>query len=123
VCDYEEDGRTDLVVSQNGGETRLFHNVRAKPGLRVRLEGPGANPRGIGAVVRLKFGSRFGPAREVHGGSGYWSQDSTVQVMGIPTEPTGIWVRWPGGRSVTADLPPKAKEVVVNVQGDVRQTR
>jgi len=123
VCDYDEDGRTDLVVSQNGGETRLFHNVQAKPGLRVRLQGPDTNPRGIGAVVRLKFGSRLGPAREIHGGSGYWSQDSTIQVMGAPTEPTGIWVRWPGGRSVTADLPPKAKEVVVNVQGEVRQTR
>jgi hypothetical protein len=123
VCDYDEDGRTDLVVSQNGGETRLFHNVRGHPGLRVRLQGPAGNPRGIGAVVRLKFGSRFGPAREIHGGSGYWSQDSTVQVMGTPTEPTGIWVRWPGGRLVSADLPPKAKEVVVNVQGEVRQTR
>ena len=122
VCDYDEDGRTDLVVSQNGGETRLFHNARAKPGLRVRLQGPSTNPRGIGAVVRLKFGERLGPAREIHGGSGYWSQDSTVQVMGTPTEPTGIWVRWPGGRTVTADLPPKAKEVVVNVQGEVRLT-
>jgi hypothetical protein len=123
VCDYDEDGRTDLVVTQSGGETKLFHNVLGKPGLRVRLQGPAGNPHGIGAMVRLKFGSRLGPAREIHAGSGYWSQDSTVQVMGTPTEPTAIWVRWPGGRSVTADLPPKAKEVEVNVQGEVRQTR
>ena len=123
VCDYDEDGRIDLVVSQNGGETRLFHNVRGKPGLRVRLQGPAPNPHGIGAVVRLRFGSQLGPAREIHGGSGYWSQDSTVLVMGGPTEPTGIWVRWPGGRTVTADLPPEAKEIIVDVQGAVRQTR
>ena len=101
----------------------LFRNARGKPGLRVRLEGPQGNPHGIGAAVRLKFGPRFGPAREIHGGSGYWSQDSTVQVMGVPSDPTQIWVRWPGGRSVTADLPPKAREVVVNLQGEIRRTR
>jgi len=123
VCDFDADGRTDLVVSQNGAQTRLFHNVGGKPGLRVRLHGPDKNPRGIGAVLRLKFGPRFGPAREIHGGSGYWSQDGAVQVMGLPSEPTQIWVRWPGGRELTADLPPKAKEVVVSLQGEVRQTR
>jgi len=123
VCDFDEDGRTDLVVSQNGAQTRLFRNVQGKPGLRVRLQGPDRNPRGIGAVVRLKFGPRFGPAREVHGGSGYWSQDSAVQVMAVPTKPTQIWVRWPGGRSATADLPPEAREVVVDFRGEVRQTR
>jgi hypothetical protein len=123
VCDFDGDGRTDLVVTQNGAETRLFHNVGAKPGLRVRLRGPAGNPRGIGAVMRLKFGARFGPAREIHGGSGYWSQDSVVQVMGLPAEATGIWVRWPGGRAVTADLAPKAREVEVSFPGDVRQVR
>jgi hypothetical protein len=123
VCDFDGDGRTDLVVSQNGGETRLFHNVRGKPGLRVRLQGPVGNPLGIGALVRLKFGDRLGPAREIHGGSGYWSQDSVVQVMSGPSAPTQIWVRWPAGVVVTANLPPSAKEVVVDFNGAVRQTR
>ena len=40
LCDYDHDGRMDLVVTQNGDQTRLFHNVGAKPGLRVRLVGP-----------------------------------------------------------------------------------
>ena len=123
VCDFDGDGRPDLVVSQNGGETRLFHNVRGKPGLRVRLQGPARNPMGIGAVVRLKFGDRLGPAREIHGGSGYWSQDGAVQVMSGPVAPTQIWVRWPGGTMVTTNLPPTAKEVVVDFNGVVRQTR
>ncbi|HET9708856.1 MAG TPA: VCBS repeat-containing protein, partial [Gemmatimonadales bacterium] len=38
--DYDADGRVDLVVSQNGAETKLYHNERATPGLRVRLQGP-----------------------------------------------------------------------------------
>jgi hypothetical protein len=123
VCDFDGDGRADLVVTQNGGETRLFHNVRGKPGLRVRLQGPARNPMGIGAVVRLKFGDRFGPAREIHGGSGYWSADSAVQVMSEPGVPTQIWVRWPAGLVVTANVPPSAKEVVLDFNGAVRQTR
>ena len=123
VCDFDGDGRTDLVVSQNNGETRLFHNVRGKPGLRVRLQGPAGNPAGIGAVMRLKFGNKLGAAREVHGGSGYWSQDSAVQVMSGPAAPTYIWIRWPGGAVVTTNLPPSAKEVMVDFNGAVRQTR
>jgi hypothetical protein len=87
------------------------------------LQGPVGNPLGIGALVRLKFGDRLGPARELHGGSGYWSQDSVVQVMGGPSAPTQIWVRWPAGVVVTANLPPSAKEVVVDFNGAVRQTR
>ena len=27
------------------------------------------------------FGQRQGPVREIHAGSGYWSQDSSVQVL------------------------------------------
>jgi enediyne biosynthesis protein E4 len=123
VCDFDADGRTDLVVSQQGGETRLFHNVRGKPGLRVRLRGPAGNPLGIGAVVRLKFGDRLGPAREIHGGSGYWSQDGAVQVMSGPGALTQIWVRWRAGVVGTMNLPPSAKEVLVDFNGAVRQTR
>ena len=49
-------------------------------------------------MLRLKYDERFGPAREIHAGSGYWSQDSAVQVMAIPEQPTQIQVRWPGGK-------------------------
>src|SRR5204863_1697229 len=72
LCDYDGDGRPDLVVTQNGAETKLYHNVGAKPGLRVRLKGTAGNPAGVGAVLRAKFRDRYGPAREVHAGSGYW---------------------------------------------------
>jgi hypothetical protein len=37
---------------------------------------------GIGAQIRLKSGDRQGPLREVHGGSGYWSVDSPVSILG-----------------------------------------
>ena len=123
VCDFDEDGRPDLAVGQNGADTKLYRNTQAKPGLRVRLEGPPANPQGIGAVLRLKFGESFGPAREIHAGSGYWSQDSAVQVLTVPQPPTQIWIRWPGGNITTTDLPPAALEIAVNVGGQVRKLR
>jgi len=117
VADFNEDGRTDLVVTQNGAQTRLFKNTGGKPGIRVKLQGPTLNPRGIGAVIRLKFGERFGPARELRGGSGYLSQDSAITVMAAPEGPTGLWIRWPGGKVTTTSLPDTAKEVLVNFDG------
>ena len=111
LADFDEDGRVDLVVSQNNGATRLFRNAGAKPGLRIRLAGGADNPDGIGAVIRLKYGEQFGPAREIHAGGGYWSQDSAVQVMAAPQPPTQLWVRWPGGRVTTSDIPAGAREV------------
>jgi len=114
ICDFDGDGRADLVVTQNRGETKLFRNTKAKPGLRVQLEGPVGNPRGVGAVLRLKFNDHFGPAREIHAGSGYWSQDSVVQVMATPEPATALWVRWPGGQTNLFQVPAGAREVRVS---------
>ena len=68
TSDYDGDGRPDLAVSQNGAATTLWHNKRAKPGIRVRLDGGPANPLGIGAQLRVLAGSARGPVREVHAG-------------------------------------------------------
>jgi hypothetical protein len=86
----------------------------------VRLVGPPGNPAGIGAILRLQFGQRTGPAREVHGGSGYWSQDSPVQVLGCPEPPTRIQVLWPGGKRLAAEVPAASREIIVDIQGVVR---
>ena len=114
VCDYDGDGRIDLVVCQNGTETKLFHNVRGKPGLRVRLKGPPGNPDAFGAQLRLRFPKHDGPVREIHGGSGYWSQDSPVQVLGRPEIPSALWVRWPGGHITITPVTADAKELLVD---------
>jgi hypothetical protein len=112
-ADYDRDGRLDLVVSQNGAATRLFHNRSAKPGLRVRLRGSQSNPDAVGAQIRLVFDARMGPVREIQAGSGYWSENGAVQVFGTPTNPTAIWVRWPGGGESKTAVPRGAREVVI----------
>jgi hypothetical protein len=111
LADYDQDGRVDLVVTQNGAPTKLYHNLATKPGLRIRLRGTETNPAGIGTAIRLLFGERPGPVREVHAGSGYWSQDGAVQVMGTPEPPTQVWVRWPGGKTATVEVKPNAREI------------
>jgi hypothetical protein len=114
--DFDKDGRVDLVVTQNGGETKLFRNTGARRGLRVRLSGPPGNPMGVGAVVRLENASVRGPAREVHAGSGYWSQESAIQVLSAMVEGK-LSVRWPGGQVTTVDVPLNASEIIVGVGG------
>ena len=117
LADFNEDGRIDLAVSQNGAATKLYLNRGAKPGLRVRLSGPPGNPAGVGATLRLRFPDHLGPAREIHAGSGYWSQDSPIQVMSTPAPPSELLVRWPGGKTTTTAVPPGARELVVGLEG------
>lgn len=112
-ADMDADGRLDFVVSQNSGETRLFRNVDAAPGLRVRVRGSSSNPDAVGAQVRIVFGDHMGPVREIQSGSGYWSQNGAVQVFGTPSTPTAVWVRWPGGAESRTPVPSGASEVTV----------
>jgi hypothetical protein len=117
AADYDGDGRVDLVVAQNSAAITLWHNTGAKPGLRVRLEGPNGNPGGVGSIMRLRIGGKWSPVREIHAGSGYWSQDAATQVLATPEQPDEIQVRWPGGKVTTQAIPPGAHSIVVNFEG------
>jgi hypothetical protein len=98
LCDFDHDGRLDLIAGQNRGATRLYRNIRAKPGLRVHLQGTAENPQAIGAVVRavLRNGKQ-GPAQEIRLGGGYWSQDSTDLILANAEQIDALEIRWPNG--------------------------
>jgi len=113
-ADFDGDGRLDLAVSENGAPTRLFRNRRATPGLRVRVIGPAGNPTGIGTQMRLRYGDAAGPVREIQAGSGYWSENGAVQVLGRARAPTALWVRWPGGGEQTLPLARDQREITVH---------
>ncbi len=118
VSDFDQDGRVDLCVSQNGAPLRLFRNTGGRAGVRVRLQGPPGNPTGIGAQVRC---SHHPAIKEIHGGSGYWSQDSAVLVFPSSPAASEITVRWPGGKKTIGGLRPGNREVVLKYAGPEAQ--
>ena len=106
LADFDEDGRVDLAVAQNGGGTMLFRNQMARPGIRVQLEGLASNRLGIGAQIAWVYPEGRGPIREVHAGSGYWSEDGAAVVLGVRETPKAVWVRWPGGQITETPFAP-----------------
>ncbi len=115
VADLDHDGRIDLVVGQNGAETRLFLNEAATPGLRLELAGPPVNPWGVGARVRWK--ATNSPTREVRLGGGYLSQDSPVLLIARPDGATELEVLWSKDRRATHTIPQAATHVVLRNDG------
>jgi len=131
LADHDRDGRVDVAFGVNGGETRLYRNVGATPGLRVTLEGPPSNPRAIGARLRLEYADgTFGPAREVRSGEGYLARHESTQTLGLsgaagaarapggtPARPVTLRVVWPDGEETSASIAPGTLEVRVASAG------
>jgi hypothetical protein len=116
VSDYDGDGRVDLVVTQSNDETKLLHNRRARPGLRVKLEGGPGNPQCIGAVIRAKTSAGLGRAQVVTAGSGYWSQDSATLIVTSASPITALQIRWPDGSSEELPVAADAKRITLRHQ-------
>jgi hypothetical protein len=113
-CDYDHDGKLDLVVAQNSSRTRLFHNNSPRDGMRVLLRGETSNPSAVGASVRLQYANgTLGARHEIHAGEGYWSQADGAIVLGHSSEPSALQVTWPSGKIETVALAAKVREVVV----------
>jgi hypothetical protein len=56
----------------------------------------------------------MGPACEIHAGSGYWSQDSSVKILSSTVAPKQIWARWPGGKTNVATLSAGIREIILD---------
>ncbi len=117
VADFDGDGRVDLVVGQHGQETRLFRNKTGRAGLRVRVRGSGGNSMGAGTAIRVKYGERWGPVREIHVGGGFHSQDSSTLVFAGASKPLAVWIRWPGGETREWPLPGTGREIEIRRDG------
>ncbi len=110
VGDFDQDGRVDIAVTQNGNKLHVYRNVNAKPGLRVRLP----VPAGVGATVRIKYSDgSLGPVRVFSAGSGFYSQDSSELVLGVSSTPHSVLVRWPQGGEEEVPIAPGAAAVTL----------
>ncbi|MFB6272074.1 MAG: FG-GAP-like repeat-containing protein [Salinibacter sp.] len=106
ASDFNGDGRVDLAVSQNQAPTKLYVNHTEKRGLRIHLQGPEQNLDAIGSSLRLVYqDGRKGPRREIQAGSGYRSQSSSTQVMGVSGTPVELQVEWFDGTTQTVQVP------------------
>ncbi len=122
LADHDRDGRVDVAFGVNGGETRLYRNAGASPGLRITLEGPPANPRAIGARLRLEYADgTFGPAREVRSGEGYLARHESTQTLGMrgasvaPGDAASatLHIVWPSGEETSVSIAPGTPAVRV----------
>jgi hypothetical protein len=117
--DFNSDGRVDLLVTQNGAETKLYVNTGAQPGVTIRLKGAGMNQNAIGARVRFRYKNGFGALKELQAGSGYWSQNAPAIIIGKKEEIVGVQVYWPGGEMKEYELPKNATSFIIDSAGIV----
>jgi enediyne biosynthesis protein E4 len=98
VGDYNNDGRIDVLVGNNGGAPVLLKNNAGEGHhwLGVKLQGTGCNRDGVGATITWSAGgvkrSRFKSA-----GGSYLSAHDVREVLGVGTAAKIEWVeiKWP----------------------------
>ncbi len=106
--DFDQNGKVDLAVSQNGNKMKLFQNRSERTGYRITLQGPPSNRDGVGSGIRLIYeNGEKGPLRDIQSGSGYWSQNSYTQVMGTgENKIKEIEIHWFDGKILTVEAIP-----------------
>jgi tetratricopeptide (TPR) repeat protein len=100
VGDYDNDGATDLLITQNHGPAVLLHNEGGNKNnsLRLALKGLNDNKSAIGTKVEV-FSDGIRQKFEVYGSSGYLGQNSPYLTIGLGQAQEADVVRmlWPTG--------------------------
>ena len=122
LCDLNEDGRPDIVMSQNNGPLLAFLNTNAGSSAKtmsVRLKGTAGNPTAVGARVTLVTERGSSQMCEVYAGSGYLSQSSPLLFFGVSRSdpPRRLEVRWPDGSRSTHPIGGGESRIVIAQPG------
>ncbi len=100
TADYDGDGTTDLLITQNRGPAVLLKNEGANKNnwLRLSFKGLADNKSAIGTKVEVFAGGNR-QKFEIAGSSGYLGQNSTDIVVGLGQAKEADVVRmvWPSG--------------------------
>jgi len=98
--DYDNDGATDLLITQNHGPAVLLRNEGGNRNhwLRLSLKGLADNKSAIGTKVEVFSGGNR-QKFEIYGSNGYLGQNSTDIVVGLGDSKEADIVRmlWPTG--------------------------
>ena len=108
VGDFDNDGRPDFLVFENGGPVRLWHNVTNPVGnwIGVELVGHKSPRDGTGAMVTVTTNGRE-QSRMVTTARSYLSANDPRVLFGLgPQQAVQLTVRWPSGAVTTLNSPP-----------------
>ena len=98
VGDFSNDGRLDVVISNNGGAPEILKNVAGEGNhwLGLTLQGVACNRDAIGAKISWSFGGQTRTRLKTSGGS-YLSSHDPREVLGIGSATKIDWVEitWP----------------------------
>jgi len=98
--DYDNDGATDLLITQNHGPAVLLRNEGGNKNnwLRLALKGLNSNKSAIGTKVEV-FSDGIRQKYEIYGSNGYLGQNSPYLTVGLGQAKQADVVRmlWPGG--------------------------
>jgi Tfp pilus assembly protein PilF len=100
TADYDADGATDLLITQNRGPAALLRNDGGNKNnwLRVSFKGLADNKSAIGTKVEIFAGANR-QKFEIAGSSGYLGQNSSDFVVGLghAKEADVVRMLWPSG--------------------------
>jgi len=98
--DYDNDGATDLLITQSYGPAVLLKNEGGNKNnwLRLALKGLNSNKSAIGTKVEV-FSDGIRQKYEIYGSNGYLGQNSPYLTIGLGQAKQADVVRmlWPGG--------------------------
>ena len=114
--DYDNDGDTDILVTQLNGKVTLLRNENSNRNnwLRLKLIGTRSNRNGIGARVTLKVETES-QIREVRTGYSYLSSNDPRLLFGLGkrTVVDRLQIRWQSGAVQTLENLAANQELVV----------
>jgi hypothetical protein len=101
AADYDNDGRVDFAVGTIGGRLLLLHN-RSQTGQWLTVS---VAPFSPGASVSVRDSRGRVQTRQVQAGSSYLSSEDPRVHFGFgAARPVRLTVRWPDGRTRTANV-------------------
>lgn len=107
VGDYDNDGKPDFLVFENGGPVRLWHNITETKNnwLGIELIGASGSSDGTGAMVTVYEKGRT-QTRCATTARSYLSVCDPRLLFGIPIgQVEKVTVQWPDGKTSTVDRP------------------
>jgi hypothetical protein len=94
VGDIDNDGRPDLVVSNDTDTNNLWHNMSTNSNnwLKIKLEGVVSNKDGVGNMIEIRANGTS-QYRYTHAGEGYLGQYSSYEFVGVGNATTIEYVK------------------------------